>query len=204
MDCSLPSSSIRRILQARILECVAISFSRGASQPRNWTWISCIAGRFFTIWATWEAILQISCPLIWLAFKIFHWTVSTCLSVYFHNPQHCLSSVIPLAACHWMLLLLLSRFSCVRLLATPWTTAYQAPLSMGFSRQEYWSGVPLPSPCHWIGLIYFCSSLSRTQAHCSPLLSSPKLPSIYSATFPVHIDSFWGTPRAQVILTLWC
>ena len=37
---------------------------------------------------------------------------------------------------------LLSR---VRLLATPWTAAYQAPLSMGFSRQEYWSGVPLPS-----------------------------------------------------------
>jgi len=37
-------------------------------------------------------------------------------------------------------------FSRVRLLATPWTTAYQAPPSMGFSRQEYWSGVPLPSP----------------------------------------------------------
>ena len=36
--------------------------------------------------------------------------------------------------------------SCVRLLATPWTAAYQAPPSMGFSRQEYWSGVPLPSP----------------------------------------------------------
>ena len=34
----------------------------------------------------------------------------------------------------------------VRLIATPWTAAYQAPLSMGFSRQEYWSGVPLPSP----------------------------------------------------------
>ena len=34
----------------------------------------------------------------------------------------------------------------VRLFATPWTAAYQAPLSMGFSRQEYWSGVPLPSP----------------------------------------------------------
>ena len=34
----------------------------------------------------------------------------------------------------------------VRLLATPWTAAYQTPLSMGFSRQEYWSGVPLPSP----------------------------------------------------------
>ena len=37
-------------------------------------------------------------------------------------------------------------FSRVRLLATPWTAAYQAPPSMGFSRQEYWSGVPLPSP----------------------------------------------------------
>ena len=34
----------------------------------------------------------------------------------------------------------------VRLLATPWTAAYQAPSSMGFARQEYWSGVPLPSP----------------------------------------------------------
>ena len=36
--------------------------------------------------------------------------------------------------------------SCVRLLATPWTVAYQAPPSMGYSRQEYWSGVPVPSP----------------------------------------------------------
>ena len=36
--------------------------------------------------------------------------------------------------------------SCVRLFATPWTVAYQAPLSMGFSRQEYWSGLPCPSP----------------------------------------------------------
>ena len=36
--------------------------------------------------------------------------------------------------------------SCVQLLAIPWTAAYQAPPSMGFSRQEYWSGVPFPSP----------------------------------------------------------
>ena len=36
--------------------------------------------------------------------------------------------------------------SCVRLFTTPWTVAYQAPPSMGFSRQEYWSGLPLPSP----------------------------------------------------------
>ena len=46
------------------------------------------------------------------------------------------------------LLLLLSRFSCVRLCATPQTAAYQAPPSLGFSRQEHWSGLPFPSPMH--------------------------------------------------------
>ena len=44
-----------------------------------------------------------------------------------------------------LLLLLLSHFSHVRLCATPWTAAYRAPPSVGFSRQEYWSGLPLPS-----------------------------------------------------------
>ena len=41
-------------------------------------------------------------------------------------------------------------FSRVQLFATPWTAAYQAPPSMGFSRHEYWSGVPLPSPNKWM------------------------------------------------------
>ena len=45
-----------------------------------------------------------------------------------------------------LLLLLLSHFSRVLPFATPWTIAYQAPQSMGFSRQEYWSGLPFPSP----------------------------------------------------------
>ena len=40
----------------------------------------------------------------------------------------------------------LSHFSCVQHFATPWTAAHQAPLSMGFSRQEYWSGLPCPPP----------------------------------------------------------
>ena len=47
-----------------------------------------------------------------------------------------------------MLLLLLSRFSRVRLSGTPEMAAYQAPLSLGFSRQEHWSGLPFPSPMH--------------------------------------------------------
>ena len=75
IDCSPPGSSVPGILQARILEWVAISFSNA------WKWKVKVK--------------------------------------------------------------LLSR---VRLLATPWTAAHQAPPSMGFSRQEYWSGVPLPSP----------------------------------------------------------
>ena len=52
MDCSLPGFSVRGILQARILEWVTISFSRGSSQPRDQTRVSCTAGRFFTDWAT--------------------------------------------------------------------------------------------------------------------------------------------------------
>ena len=56
MGCSPPDSSIHGILQARILEWIAIPYSRASSWPRDQTQVSSIAGRFFTIWATWEAI----------------------------------------------------------------------------------------------------------------------------------------------------
>ena len=46
----------------------------------------------------------------------------------------------------WKWKVKVKSLSCVQLLVTPWTAAHQAPPSMGFSRQEYWSGVPLPSP----------------------------------------------------------
>ena len=100
MDSSPPGSSLHGILQARILEWVAIPFSRGSSQPRDRTWVSHIAGRRFIIWATREA--------------------------------HHLAKKVKVKS--------LSR---VRLFATPWTLAYQAPPSMGFSKQEYWSGLLL-------------------------------------------------------------
>ena len=58
MDCSLPGSSIHGIFQARVLEWVAVSFSRGSSWPRDWTRVSCIAGRRFTLWATREALIS--------------------------------------------------------------------------------------------------------------------------------------------------
>ena len=49
VDCSPPGSSVHVIFQARILEWAAILFSRGSSHPRDWTWVSCFAGRFFMI-----------------------------------------------------------------------------------------------------------------------------------------------------------
>ena len=63
MDCTPPGSSVCGILQARILEWVAISLPRGSSWPRDRTWVSCIAGRFFTIWATREALCNSRCIL---------------------------------------------------------------------------------------------------------------------------------------------
>ena len=77
----------------------------------------------------WSPLTSISPQLPRLLYQLSHW-------------RHPLA--LPLR--YGVLLLLLSCFSRVRLCVTPWTAAYQAPLSMGFSRQEYWSGVPLPSP----------------------------------------------------------
>ena len=55
-DCSLPGSSVHGILQARILEWVAISFFRGSSKPTDWTRVFCISGIFCTFWAIREAL----------------------------------------------------------------------------------------------------------------------------------------------------
>ena len=63
IDYSPPGSSVHGVLQARILEWVAISFSRGSSQPRDRTWVSYIAGRFFTIWATGDTFVYSSSNL---------------------------------------------------------------------------------------------------------------------------------------------
>ena len=64
INSSLPGSSVYGILQARILEWAAISFSRGSSQPRNRIQVSCIAGRFFTNWAICYARSLQSCPTL--------------------------------------------------------------------------------------------------------------------------------------------
>ena len=70
MDSSPPGSSVHGILQARILEWVAIPFSRGSCQPRDQTQVSCITNRFFIVRATGKPILFMcsvaqSCPTLW-------------------------------------------------------------------------------------------------------------------------------------------
>ena len=65
MHCSPPGSSVYGLFQARVLEWVSISFSRGSSQPRDQIWVSRIAGRRFTIWATREAPWAHGTSLMW-------------------------------------------------------------------------------------------------------------------------------------------
>ena len=66
----------------------------------------------------------------------------------------------------------MKSLNCVRLLATLWTAAYQAPLSMGFSRQEYWSGLPLPSPAP-AAAAAAAKSLQSYPTLCDPIDGSP-------------------------------
>ena len=90
VSCDPVDYTIHGILQARILEWVAFSFSRGSSQPRDWTQVSHIAGRFFTSWATREAQIRVRQGIIhavslskniclvkkfiWLFFSVSYWT----------------------------------------------------------------------------------------------------------------------------------
>ena len=122
MDCSLPGSSVHGIFQARILEWVAISFSRGSSRPRNLISISCISciGR------------QILFPLCQLGIYAY---IYFTICIYTKS-----SSSLKQLGC------VCYSLSGVWLFVIPWTVAHQAPLSVEFSRQEYWKGLPFPPP----------------------------------------------------------
>ena len=70
----------------------------------------------------------------------------------------------------------------VQLFATPWTVALQAPLSMGFSRQEYWSGLPFPSPGD---LLYQGSNPGLP--HCRQILNPSELPGGHENKFNPYV-----------------
>ena len=87
MDCSLPGSSVHGILQAWLLEWVAISFSSGSSQPRNQTWVLCIAGRLFADWATKEALI-----IKWKYNEVASWLYASIHSCSTHQLQTLLTT----------------------------------------------------------------------------------------------------------------
>ena len=134
------------ILQARILEWVAMPSSRGSSQPRDWIQVSHIAGRFFTVWEVSAAA----------AAKSFQSCQTLCDPIDGSPPGSPIPGILQARTLEWVAIsfsntwkwkVKVKSLSLVRLFAIPWTAAYQAPPSMGFSRQEDWSG------CQSLGVI---------------------------------------------------
>ena len=146
LDCSPSGSSVHVILQARILEWVAGVFptqesNQGLLYRRQILYqLNYMGSPWWNVAAAAKSLQ--SCPTLRdpidgspprspvpgiLQARTLEW-----VAISFSNA--------------WKWKVKVMSLSRVWLLATPWTAAYQSPLSMGFSRQEYWSGVPLPSP----------------------------------------------------------
>ena len=176
MDYSPSGSSVLGILQARILKQVAISFSRRSFWRKDQTLISCIFcnGRWIlyhqlhlgspneTIFCWVREVF-----LCLMAFRLKHWLIlglepaslqtgiiplmlqrlqvaeSLCRAWDWLSSINCTSQYLII---NYMHVCVLSHFSSVWLCVTPWTVTCQASLSMGFSRQEYWGGLPCPPP----------------------------------------------------------
>ena len=141
-DCSLPGCSVHGILQAKILEWVAISHSRRSSQPRDQSGASYIAGRLPSEPPgkpqKWHKVLRNQQKR-----KIHRFALIL-------SKENLLNSV--LGRMHIKIHSLLIKFCCCCLVAksyptlTPWTVAYLVPLSMRLPKQEYWSVLPFPLP----------------------------------------------------------
>ena len=162
MDYSLPGSSVHGILQARILEWVALPFSRGSFQPRDWTQVSCIAGGFFTTEPPGKPHLFISLTIRSLpltqTLKVFislpeRWSaLTTCLMTIFPNNTHPVGKALAQEKSsrnlNFRVLIILPMCCCaesLRLFATPWSVVCQAPLSMGILQARILEWVAMPS-----------------------------------------------------------
>ena len=157
MDCIPPISSVHGISQARILEWVAISFSRGSSQSRDQTRISCIAGRFFTNWAMtlWTAATQAS-----LSFTI-SWSLLKLMSIELMRPSNHRILCRPL-------LLLPSIFPSIRV--------FSSESSLHIKWTKYWSfSFRLSVSNEYLGLIFFRTDWFYLLAVQGTLKSSPTL-----------------------------
>ena len=166
IDGSPPGSPVPGILQARTLEWVAISFSNA------WKWkvkvklLSCV----WLLATPWTAAYQappsmgfarqeywsgspVPSPLTWSAAKSLQSCPTLCNAIDGSPPGSPVPGILQARTLEWVAIsfsnawkwkVKVKSLSRVRLFPILWTEAYQAPPSMGFSRQEYWSGVPLP------------------------------------------------------------
>ena len=144
-NCRAPGSSVHGNSPGKNTGVVAMPSSRVSSQPRDQTQVSHIAGGFFTLWATREAHAAAAAA----AAASLQSRPTLCDPIDGSPPGSAIPGILQARTLEWVAISFSSAWkwkvkvkslSHVRLLATPWTAAYQAPLSMGFSRQEYWSG----------------------------------------------------------------
>ena len=145
MDCSPPGSSVHGILQARIMEWVAMPFSKGSSRLRD---RSCVSDVSYLGRQVLYHYHHLGSPAA--AAKSLQSCPTLCDPTDGSPPCSPIPGILQartLEGCHFLLqcMKVKSERSHVQLFTTPWTAAYQAPPPMGFSRQEYWSGLPLPS-----------------------------------------------------------
>ena len=117
----------------------SLSLMTVAVLPWNWA-LSSIC------WQGWSSLLSVGGRSFWRAFSLE--TLKKKKPLHFWGPCFSMQALVPSAkgVCVYVCVCVLSRFSHVWLFGTPWTVACQALLSVGFSRQEYWSGLPFPSP----------------------------------------------------------
>ena len=146
MDGSPPGSSVHGILQPRILEWVPFPSSGYLPDPGIEPTSSTLAGGFLILSYQRSPCYRPLQKLTWYSadLSVLHhvWPIPSDVSIMKRRTIICLIS--PLSP--WKGKRKVKSLSHVQLFATPWTATYQAPLSMGLSRQGYWSGLPFPSP----------------------------------------------------------
>ena len=126
VDCSPPGSSVHGTFQARILKGVVVSFSRGSSWPRDWTQVPHITGRFFTIWATREALKHLEDKQNTISITIFLPFLALA-----HYSLHLESPIPPASSDEYYPPFSSGQLlSHVQLFVTPWPAAHQASLSI--------------------------------------------------------------------------
>ena len=155
--CSHTISRIGKLTQRECRLILSRDRERGMESTALWVqsflcgWWKCVGTR-----QRWQLVQYCECTVAAAAAKSLQSCPTLCDTIDGSSPGSPVPGILQARTLEWGAISFSDAWkwkvkskslSCVQLFATPWTAAYQAPPSMGFSRQEYWSGVPLPSPC---------------------------------------------------------